>query len=224
MNLHLTDPSRLGGSRFASRRTAFVLALFAAVAFVPLPASATSMLHRDVVELLELSEIVVAGTVVELTDGFDDAGTPFTEVTLSVQETLRGSAGHLYTFRQFGLLAPKETAQGLTSLAVSPDGWPRFQRGDEVLLFLYAAASRTGFRTTTGLLQGAFRKQEGRYVNGIGNRGLFAGVSIDEASLEPRERAMIHGGTGAAPADVFLPFLRRAIGQRWVESGVLRHE
>ena len=203
--------------------TLMVVACALASVFAAAPATATSMTHRTIVELIDLSEIILVGRVVDVTDGFD-RGVPYTEVTTSVDEAIRGSTGGRYTFRQFGLRAPRETGTGRTALSVSPPGWPRFERGEEVVLFLYRSAERTGLRTTVGLLQGKFRNVEGRYENGIGNRGLFEGVSLSAARANPEERALVSGGGHGVPADEFVSFVRRAVRHRWIENGELRRE
>ena len=50
------------------------------------------------------------------------------------QEALKGSVGTTYTFRQFGLTAPRELPDGTTYLGVSPDGWPRFHAASDQIV------------------------------------------------------------------------------------------
>lgn len=95
-----------------------------ALLFIPLVATATSMRPQNVVDLVELSERIIVGNVVDLRDGFDAQGVPYTEITLRVTDSIRGANGSTYTFRQFGLLEPRTLPDGRMSLAVSPDGWP----------------------------------------------------------------------------------------------------
>lgn len=186
------------------------------------PAEGTTVKHRDVVDLIALSEVILVGTVISVTDGFDH-DLPFTEVTLTVAETLRGVAGSSYTFRQFGLLAPRPTADGRSRLSVSPDGWPRFKTGEEVFLFLYKKGSATGLRTTVGLLQGKFTRVDGGFVNEIANQGLFHKVWVSPALLTPTEQKMLKVKIGALDPSTFVSFVRRAIENRWIENGKLDH-
>ena len=186
------------------------------------PARATSMRHQNVADLIGLSELILTGRVVALTDGFQN-GIPYTEVTVSVDEAIRGKPGQRYTFRQFGLMAPRELANGQTYLVVSPDGLPRFALDEDVLLFLYRKANQTGLQTTVGLFQGKFKKDGNRFENGVENIGLMSGVSINPSLLSPGEQKLLKAKKGPVQADVFLEFVRNAVRNRWVETGRLSH-
>jgi len=186
------------------------------------PASATSMLHRNVVDLIDLSQHILVGRVVAVSDCFEN-GVPFTEVTVSVDEAIKGTANSVYTFRQFGLRAPRVTESGRTYVAVSPDGWPRFETGEQVVLFLYKPASITGLRTTVGLLQGKFTLRNGKLENGIENQGLFRNVSAERSLLTPDESRMLEEDQGGLSRETFLSFVRKAVQDRWIERGKLDH-
>lgn len=154
-------------------------------------ADAMTVLRQNVEQLVSLSKDIVVGKVVSVVDGID-GGMPFTKVTLHVTEAIKGSSvevpygGGEYSFRQFGLSRPRPGPYGTTNLNVTPQGWPRFAEGEEVLLFLYTPASRTGLRTTVGLDQGKFTIANGHALNGAGNVGLFRDVSLDARALAPR--------------------------------------
>jgi hypothetical protein len=102
------------------QRTSFIGFLLGCIlgAWGP-PAQATSVEQQDLTDLIRHSESIVAGRVIGLTDGFEN-GVPYTEVTVEVDETLRGRPGRTHTFRQFGLLAPRDLGNGRTYLGVSP--------------------------------------------------------------------------------------------------------
>jgi hypothetical protein len=189
---------------------------------IPLAASATSMRAQNIVDLVDLSERIMVGRVIDLRDGFDGRGMPYTEVTLEVTDSIRGANGATYTFRQFGLLEPKDLGDGRTSLAVSPDGWPRFRQDEDVMVFMYRPASQTGLQTTVGLLQGKFSIVDGKVVNGVDNLNVFHEVAVDESRLDPRERRLM-ADPGAMPADAFVGLVRRAVENRWTETGVMTH-
>ena len=73
-----------------------------AMLFATTVASATTSRREvNVVDLVANSELILRGTVVNLTDGIDDRGIPYTEVTLHVSEAIRGQVSGNYTFRQF---------------------------------------------------------------------------------------------------------------------------
>ena len=186
------------------------------------PAHATSMRSQNLADLIGLSELIVTGRVLSVTDGFQK-GVPYTEVTVSIDEAIRGAPGHRYTFRQFGLIAPRTLPDGRTYLGVTPEGLPRYAAGDDVLLFLYKKASLTGLQTTVGLYQGAFKKKGNLYENGIQNLGLTRGIGVNSSLLTPAEQKLMKKQKGPVQADVLLDFVRKAVRERWVETGRLSH-
>lgn len=201
------------------------LLLTTAVVLVALsapPAHSTSMLPQNMVDLVSLSERILVGEVVSLTDGIGADNLPYTEVTLRVDDAILGDQAGTYTFRQFGLLEPREMPNGKTNLMVSPQGWPRFQRGEEVMVFLYQAGEISGLRTTVGLFQGKFGIRDGQLVNEIGNQNLFHNVRFDESALTPTERQLVQQ-RGELPADEFISLVRKAVTENWVGQGRMIH-
>lgn len=174
----------------------------------------TGMLKRNVADLIKLSELILVGKVVSVTDGLD-GNIPYTEVTLQVSNAIWGDAGETYTFRQFGLLKPRDMGNGMTNLNVSPDGWPRFQQGERVMVFLYRAGAITGFRTTVGLFQGKFTIKDGRISNAINNSGLFDNVSVGPRQLSKQEQSMLQTKVGPYNAETFISFVARAVNEQW---------
>ena len=189
---------------------------------LPLSAQATSMKAQNVVDLVDLSERIMVGDVIDLTDGFDAQGVPYTEVTIRVTDSLRGANGSTYIFRQFGLIEPRQMPDGQMNLSVSPDGWPRFKQDEEVMVFLYQPGSDTGLQTTVGLLQGKFSKVGDEFVNDVGNQNVFYNVNIDAGQLNPDDRKLMNNPE-TMKADAFVSMVRRAVDQRWVETGVMAH-
>src|SRR6185436_9054909 len=156
--------------------------------------------HQNLVDLIGLSELIVTGKVLTVTDGFQK-GVPYTEVTVSIDEAIRGAPGHRYTFRQFGLMSPRTLPDGRVYLGVAPEGLPRYAVGDDVLLFLYKKASITGLQTTVGLYQGAFKKTANLYENAVQNLGLMSGVSVNQGLLNPAEQKLMKKQKGPVQAD-----------------------
>lgn len=180
---------------------------------------ATTLERMNVAKLVEYSELIVSGSVVGLTDGFDNRNLPYTEVTLQVEETVKGSTGGAtYTFRQFGLMAPKAMGNGQVYLGVSPEGWPRFALGEEVIVFLHAKTS-LGFQSAAGLVQGKFSVQNKLARNDLDNVGLFAGLSIDPSKLSEAETKMTKTTRGRCSAETFKGFVRKAVNQGWFDTG-----
>ena len=200
---------------------AVALAIVGVHASAPL-AHATSMLPQNVVDLVSLSERIMVGEVVDLVDGFDAQGIPFTEVTLRVEDSIRGDNGSHYTFRQFGLLQPRDMGDGRTNLMVSPDGWPRFQQDEQVMVFLYQPASETGLQTTVGLMQGKFSIVDGLIANAVGNHNLFHKVRIDAAMLSATEERLTREHE-AMDAQAFVGLVKRAVEEEWVQRGRMIH-
>jgi hypothetical protein len=198
-----------------------LLSLFLAI-LLSSPAHAMSMKHQNLVDLIGLSELIVTGKVLTVTDGFQK-GVPYTEVTVSIDEAIRGAPGHRYTFRQFGLMSPRTLPDGRVYLGVAPEGLPRYAVGDDVLLFLFKKASITGLQTTVGLYQGAFKKTANLYENAVQNLGLMSGVSVNQGLLNPAEQKLMKKQKGPVQADVLLDFVRKAVRERWVETGRLSH-
>ena len=187
-------------------------------------AEATTVKHRTIVDLIALSDIIVSGTVVQVTDGIDANNFPYTEVTMSLNETIRGGEKGTFTFRQFGLLEPRDMGDGTVNLNTTLDGWPRYAQDQEVILFLYKASPMNGFRTTVGLLQGKFTVDGASLANAINNRGLFDDVAVDEQALSAQELKMFQAEEGVLNRESFITFVRKAVDQGWIETGRLGNE
>ena len=172
--------------------------------------------RQNVVDLIEHAEIILRGDVVGVTDGIEN-NIPYTETRVKVKESLRGGVSGTYTFRQFGLLAPRKMGNGLVNYMVNPAGWSTYHQNEDVILFLYKSASKTGLRTTVGLGQGKFSINGGRAVSQQGNVGLFAGMTID-GSLDKTDSEMLQTTRGSISAEAFLSFVRRAVNDRWIET------
>lgn len=207
------------------RRLRPILTLAAAGALLcsALPAFAASMLQRNMADLIQLSDQILVGQVLNVTDGID-AGVPYTEISLRVAEKIRGDVPEYYTFRQFGLLAPRDMGNGTVNLNVSPDGWPSFAVGEQVVLFLYREAAWTGLRTTVGLFQGKFTVADGQVSNVIDNHGLFQGVSVASSDLTDGEAKALDSSGEPVPAKDFLGLVRRAVAEQWIERGVMTND
>ena len=174
----------------------------------------TTVLKTNVAKLINFSDNILVGKVVNVTDGFDGNNLPYTEVTLEVSEALRGNVSGQYTFRQFGLLRPRDLGNGRTYLGVSPDGWPKFREGEEVMVFLPQPSS-IGLCTTIGLFQGKFNISNGQISNEIDNMGLFDDVSVDSNLLTEEEQKLLQMKKGKIPANTFTSFVRKAVQHNW---------
>jgi hypothetical protein len=110
---------------------------------------------------------------------------------------------------------------GRMLLAVSPEGFPRWQEGENVIAFLQKPAVKTGLQTTCGLAQGKLNVLDGQVFNELNNRGLFDGVRINDALLSRNERAML-ASRGPVDAATFVGLVGRAVSEDWITSGKMR--
>jgi hypothetical protein len=158
-----------------------------------------------------------------VTDGIAPSGMPYTEITISVSDSAKGElrGGAKYTFRQFGLLEPRKLPSGKTLIAVTPEGFPHWREGEQVIAFMYKPASRTGLQTTAGLAQGKLNVLNGKVTNEFSNRGLFEGVKVEDGLLSEKERAMLKS-QGAVDAATFVGLVGRAVSGNWIQNGEMR--
>ena len=178
--------------------------------------------RQSIVDLIGEADVIIHGEVVELTDGIEN-GVPFTQVKVRVKEALRGTVGAEYTFRQFGLLAPRKMGNGLVNVSVTPVGWSTYTMNEEVMLFLWPQGRKTGLRTTVGLKHGKFALKAGRAMNEDENLGLFEDVAVNSRLLDDNDRRVLATKKGAVSADAFVSFVRRAVNDRWIERKEMRN-
>lgn len=198
------------------------LALAGLTALGTTSALASTVLATNVAELLGQADAILVGIVTEVTDGVDaDTGLPYTQVNMEVTESIRGGATGTWKFQQVGLLDPRPVAGTNRSLLGAIEGMPRFAAGEEVVLFLTPTASVTGFRTTVGLGQGKFNIRANGVSNGQNNEGLFANLAVEPNLMSQKDRRMVATSQGTVDTATFLSFVRRAVSEKWVESGRL---
>jgi len=187
-------------------------------------ASATTTPREvNLVDLVAKSQLILRGTVTDVTDGIDDRGIPYTEVTLHVADALRGQVSGDYTFRQFGLLKPRDMGNGKTNLMVTPAGWATYTKGEEAILFLNKKAAWTGLQTTVGLAQGKFKVSMAGAVNQSNNAGLFKNVEIEPSMLGTKEQRALLTQQGPVNVNAFVSLVKQAVNGQWVETGRMKH-
>src|SRR4030095_16536217 len=202
---------QLGGGRtmkgILKGRLVSVLLALSVLALAAGAARAMTGTNPNLVDLLRNSTSILKGTVTGVTDGVDAAGLPYTEITVEISRTLRGQEKGTYTFRQFGLLNPRASADGTMKMLPAPSGVPKDADGDGVLLFLSRAAELTGLRTTMGLGAGKFSFGPGRIENDLANEGLFRNLSLDEGLSTTNDVRMLETEIGAVNPDTFQSFV-----------------
>jgi len=190
------------------------------------PTVAASVKKVNLVDLIGHADTIVAGRVESVTDGFDGDGMPYTEITLKVGKKIRGRMSEeTFSFRQFGLLEPRSLPSGRTILATTPDGWSTFKVGEDVTLFLYAPAAKTGFRTTVGLKQGKLAVVNGKIKRNQFNASLFDDLAFDPGLLTSKEQVLVSKGKAKKDIEIdqFLSLVQRAVDEDWVSNGRMRH-
>jgi hypothetical protein len=178
----------------------------------------------NIVELVGQSELILRGTVSKVSDGIDERGIPYTEVTLHVSDAIRGQVGSDYSFRQFGLLKPRSLGNGLANITVTPAGWATYRKGEDTILFLYKHASWTGLQTTVALGEGQFKVAMAGVKNRVDNAGLFEHMQVDSRLLNDSDRRVMNTGRGPVNAKAFVDLVRRMVADRWIEQGGMRSE
>ena len=177
--------------------------------------------HENLADLIAQSELILFGTVDQVSEGVSDQRVPFTEVTLDVDESLKGATSGRYRFRQFGLQGQRETDSSPQPLTMSPRGFPHWTSGETVLVFLQRPARHTGLRTTVGLSRGKLTEVKGRFESRGGVADLFEDLVVEADGLTPDQLDMLGGGSPAVDSAALLALLRRALGENWVEHGVM---
>ena len=166
------------------------LALLVAAA----PASASTFLHVGRGELTARAEAVVVGTVLEVESFWSDDGRIIvTEAKVLVEEALVGDAPSVALVRTFG-----GTVNGFT---VEAHGFPTFEKGERLLLFLEPDRRARGAHRVLGF-------QEGKYRVTVDKAGREVAVPTVDASA----RLLTPDGRPApAPRAVALETLREEI-------------
>ena len=135
-------------------------------------AQASKVRHVNLEQMSERAATIFSGRCIEVGESLDPVlGTTVTTLTFKVDRAVKGDPGNRITIRMLGGLDTGSRRAGL----------PAFERGEQVVLFLYGT-SPLGLTSPVGLGQGKFvvRQTKGpRRVaqNAVGNRGLFAGLS-----------------------------------------------
>jgi len=212
-------------SKRTSRRCApAFLAIGVAVALLAVSGTrAASIVSQNLTQLISQSQSIIEGTVEHVTDGIDANGIPYTEVTIHVRSSAKGAIADdtAYTFRQFGLIRPRTMDNGQRMLAVTPQGFARWNEGESVVAFLYQPATQTVLQTTTGLAQGKLSRFGDSLLNQFDNVGLFDGVEISNGLLSPEEQDLLTT-PGAVDAELFMSLVHRAVSGHWIENGEMQ--
>jgi hypothetical protein len=140
------------------------------------PVEATRVRPVNLEEMTQRADRIFSGQCVDVRVVEDaELGSQVTEVTFEVDQAVKGPVGETVTIKLHG-----GPAGGSGDDVV---GQPRFEPGEEVILFLYGESS-SGFTAPVGLGQGKFtvvEDKQGRRLalNEFGNKALFRKLSED---------------------------------------------
>ena len=157
------------------------VSLAALVIVLPLcwiPSFASRIRAVNLEEMTDRAANIFSGRCVSVRVAHDsELDRPVTYVTFTVQRSVKGNARGTLTIKLLG------EQEGSAEERRGIEGLPRFQRGEEVVLFLYGE-SRSGLTSPVGFGQGKFTlikdKQGQRLaVNGSGNANLLRRLSPD---------------------------------------------
>jgi hypothetical protein len=128
------------------RRLVFLSLLLVLVAGIP--AGASTFREMDQRELVQSSAAVIDGEVLQVHSFWDPKGRMMiTEAIVRVSDSVVGNIGSAIVVRTFG-----GTVEGYTVVA---HGFPTFQRGERLLLYL--ESERDGAHRVTGYQLGQYR-------------------------------------------------------------------
>jgi hypothetical protein len=167
------------------RRSRLCVVLLIAIALVAVspPLSATNVLQMNLQEMVERSDRIFRGTVLDAKEGTLAAGggeLPIVTYRIRVEEALKGTfeevkGVQIAEVKMLGKLKRTGSTSAVQAVSAIPD-LPRLVVGQEYLL-LTTPRSAIGLSTTVGLGQGLFviSGKEGQEVavNGNHNYGLF---------------------------------------------------
>lgn len=184
---------------------------------------AAKLIPQNLKQLISESESILSGQIQTVSDGISDQGIPYTEVTIKVNSAAKGAhaKGSNYTFRQFGLTQPRTLPNGTQMLAVSPEGFPRWNQDEAVIVFMHKAAKLTGLRTTAGMAHGKFIVRGGKVANEFNNYGIFDNVEFSDGLLVPAEQEMLQT-QGAYDAADFMGLVGKAVSEQWISNGKMK--
>lgn len=157
-------------------RSLWVSVTVLALAFSAVAQHGAMTMPRNLAQMTDQAAVILDGYVVsafaEPLPNYPNLMTVV--VNVAVQDTLKGTPGRTYTFRQY--------------VWDAGDAHDRlgYRKGQHVLLMMNAA-NEHGLSSPVGLQQGRFRIEAGpngqeMAVNGNGNVGLFDGVANNAAS------------------------------------------
>jgi hypothetical protein len=143
------------------------------------PATASTFVAMDQAELVAASDAVIQGEVLEVYSFWNHGGNAVvTEARILVEEVVAGQAPSEVVVRTFGGRVGDYTLEA--------HGFPTFQEGQRVVLFVHRAPDAT--LQVTGYRLGEYRVARGDHGQLVAYPTLEAGVRLVHADGKPAPR------------------------------------
>ncbi|AWV90483.1 hypothetical protein DN745_14555 [Bradymonas sediminis] len=152
-----------------------MLSLVFSISLIASTASATVMKYVGLEELIEISDIIVEGSVAEQKVYFDEAqGRVVTDTTFKVKRNFMGKADDTVTIQQW-----KGTHKGITSQI---PGDPKFEKGESVIVFLHRGAD--GVVALSAMAQSKFSLFPSAQGKLVSRNFSDLSILLDDAALK----------------------------------------
>jgi hypothetical protein len=188
----------------------WLVALLILLPFLVVPAEASRVRGLNLEEMTARADRIFNGKCVEIRVGVDPAlGQTVTWVSFVPEHAVKGQVKGRITMKLLG----NQSARARPG--ESTEGIPRFEKGEEVVLFLYPD-SKHGLTSPVGFGQGAFKvvtdkSGQTTAANQFGNEGLLERLS-PAAQNRLGEKASRYRGKRSVPPEDLLE-MARTLGQ-----------
>lgn len=171
------------------------------------PAAGLVVIKRDFPELVARAEQVLIGTVIDVRDGADEGGVPYTFVTFDDLSVLKGEVGETLTLRFYGGRSGAYAAQ-------VPD-MPAFTPGDRTVLFV--RGNGHDVCPLVGVWQGRFQV---RYDAVVGGEIVADNDGRPLVGVSGRQVRVADGAGRAASLPMTLDQFRQAVADELASPSV----
>ncbi len=173
---------------------------------------ATTVRHVPLERMAQTAEVIFYGRVISNEVRQDDVSQRVASFTrFEILDAIKGVQTATYTVKQFGGQLPGST------LVHRIHGMPRFTEGEEYIVFL-PQASRLGFASPIGLMQGSFSVSSPESGDTSGKtvsngRAIDTLLSADTTARKGTSLKPVPGHPGKATLQDFLVTVRALSGQ-----------
>ena len=168
---------------------------------------ATTVKPVSLDHMAQAAEVIFYGRVIGNDVRLDETSQRVaTFTTFEILEAIKGTDSATYTIKQFGGQLPG------SKLVTRIQGMPQFTENKEYVVFL-PAASRSGFASPIGLMQGSFSVSSDSSGKSVSNgRAIGALLSANRAARPATPLDALPAQTRRAPLNDFLQSVRTLSG------------